>query len=565
MSSRKVQTLCVVDNDYDFFAQFQEQLQKDVAFGGVTCVPLLYASTISDEEMVRQILTCSPSPDLVLMDIVLKEMHGNSQLLHGLVLARELRAARPELPIAFITKHCEKEYLPVVVYASLEDVDGVFLKQYLLRNPEFCRYLALSSEDLGKLLAKAVENREVKLAQGALKADASRRERSWEMICKRLRPDARATAQMNEIGPEVVRGLFEQLFPPQVFADVYTTYFRPGFSGAYLFRVDAVNVAPPNDLLKFLVKVSRDRRSVAEAERCAVAAKCLPSVHTIPITHGAVTFGAASGFAMRLAEDVAPLRHVLVKSDEKAAIAALNRSFDALGNLYAVQAARNGRLWNEVFRISDSRWLSIEAVLADLEEVLKDLGLADVRERVGAFVGARGAGVEQLTRVSVAQWSQVHGDLHAQNVLIRSDGTPQIIDWANFSEGGVPAQDFGKLEMDLWMFVLGCCGVERYSFGRLGEWSALWRECGEAAVEGRAIVAPGVSDQERAMAALVGAVRGRYSSVVSKGVTSEGYFLALAYQALLHLSYPDVPAVKKVLAITILDWIVAELRRGGLH
>ncbi|GAH59604.1 unnamed protein product, partial [marine sediment metagenome] len=189
---------------------------------------------------------------VILVDIVILELKRAPLDVTGIYVARALRQKFPDALIYAITGHVLESEIWVLSEASLEDVDGVMAKQYLTGQ--------FSAKSLQAMLAKGEEKRATRRAAYRIfsldNVELHKLRSSFSIV------DMRIQNQIQEISQPVFYSLLSQLFPN---GQGIISYVRPGFSGAFLFKV-CVKIKPrgrsPTKPKWWIIKVDRNLKKI---------------------------------------------------------------------------------------------------------------------------------------------------------------------------------------------------------------------------------------------------------------------------------------------------------------
>lgn len=151
----------------------------------------------------------------------------------------------------------------------------------------------------------------------------------------------------------------------------------------------------------------------------------------------------------------------------------------------------------------------------------------------------------------------MHGDLNADNILIRHDGELAFIDFASRHQSHV-AKDFAKLERDLVFKAVDAGTREFYDWARVPYWERflflLDKSAFFAPTPDQENVAAELGDPAKLILALRTEIR-----KISHATREEEYLCGLLHYSMLALAHPEVSLQKKTFGIRYICAILDQL------
>ncbi len=303
-------TIVIVDTDKSFLDQLNKKLREEVITDKFTLQWVVPDTTLEPPGLVRNCLSEIDSAIFgegsvigVFVDIVIMEGHRKLDST-GINIASELRNVHPSLPIFSITgKYSDEESeTDLISEASLEDVDGVLLKSYLVgKSFSTKRLLAIFERARVKRMkycGPSVTVHAIDIpadVKGAYNLDSL---------------DPRVESEINEIGPVVFWSLVKKLLPG---AEGTVSFVKPGRSGDSVFRVYAKFKElglPATRPKSWIIKVSSHIEGLEQELRnySELAKTPLPrSFYPKSLAPELAKVGSYAGFAIELEEGTSSL------------------------------------------------------------------------------------------------------------------------------------------------------------------------------------------------------------------------------------------------------------------
>lgn len=497
----------------------------------------------------------------IMVDVVIFES-GAEVDLTGTRIVEKIRTEFPSLPIFLVTKHIQAtrekafQYLPIVVWSSLEDVDGVLIKQYLAGEKEYTSLIPFRGEDFQRIIDKARRKRDAYAAGSILALSDKTEDQDFEELEGFFSFDKRAKLEIRKIRSGVFKHLIAQLFPGERGT---ISYFRPGFSGSYLFRVN-LNSEPTKC---WIMKLNETDKIVRELGNYKEIRNVLDEQNYPDVVGESATYGKWGAFAVEIQDATITLADYLAlrQSEKKLYIGV--KLAEILKRMYGKQERRSSHLWKDHCELSPTIYLKIRALLEDQESILERYCGKDKVDTVMSFVNTQGESKSIIyEKVHWVRTARIHGDFNARNVLLDTDrGRIVPIDYANYGEGHVP-KDIAKLEADCVFSVLDASSHRFYDWGRIDEWKVVLDLVDINSVFNHRHRIAIRDEKIRRIYCFVKELRKGLKEIVCPSATADEYLKILLYYSLHYIGYPDISIQKKVFLIEWCYQIITHLENS---
>jgi aminoglycoside phosphotransferase (APT) family kinase protein len=562
----KLAVFIIVDTDFLFGQLFEQNLKAwQVAIALETIVPICTLpakSLVSD--VLKKVKERHPNPDDIAAIFVDLVVHGGENLYGagdkpasydtmGIQIALMLRTEFPQTPIFIVTERTSNSSeLSLMSEASLEDVDGVFAKNFLTGK-------GFSSERLDLILGKAL----IKRQRRTPIADNSRVHAAPAAHAVPPSIDiagSRATFEIatDECGPQLWDLLSTLLGEGSKRIEV----LQPGRSGAAVFKITVKHTMHDTGLRtepkNWIVKMAHDRALIErEIKNYSLlkATKLHRSAYPQLLADAPSSADGLWGIALSFEGEASTLRDYLknVETDSDAERIAKCLT-DALQKLYSTDPISEPGLWSHYWTNAGAQRAKLTNLLKDMESIAAERGLLAEHQAVCNFVQTNGESCPAISLRNVDQFETrwIHGDLNSGNVLVSAPPSNNIIliDFASAGKGHV-VKDFAKLERDVYFRVID------------GEWTSgssdwermeIWKRLVLIAASKSVLANEHLTLNERAVLAFIRELRSGLVTVDSK-ITIREYLVGLVFYSLTALLIPETSLQKKMFGI----WYVSEL------
>jgi hypothetical protein len=550
-------TILIIDTDVSFLDRLNKKLDEDGITDRYKLHLVIPDTTLEVPDLVQACLK-SVSNSLfneenvigIFVDIVIIEGGGRSLDSTGIKIAAQLRRAYPSLPILNITgKYSDEESdTDIISEATLEDLDGVLLKSYLVGKHFSAKRLRLIFEK-----ARLRRSRVQEISLSPPSNDVPREVQSAFNISAN---DPRVTSEINQVGPIEFWSVLKRLLPT---AEGSLSFMQPGRSGALVFRVYAKFIQDsrsPTRPKTWIVKVSSQ---VADIERelsnyREMAKTPLPRAFYPKVLNDSfVTVGSLAGFVLELEDGALSLAEGFADLSELDVQSVSSGISRFVGDTYGDAQKRILRIWSRFYALDDNATLRISLILQRHRKLFEEFDKAKF-DRVLGFVRSGGVTAESLmSHEQETDLRTVHGDFNAGNLLITTTNQLVIIDFSSRRQDHV-ARDIAKLERDIIFRVCDGPIQHYYDWSKMDQWQifSLFNQRGE--VFTKEIPDPVPLELKKSIS-FIQELR-RIIKAESPQLTETEYLMALLHYSLLALGHPDISLQKKVLAISYIDNIL---------
>jgi len=573
MSGKKI--IAVVDNDTEFIGKFKNTL-KNLDLSN-KYEPELFQINVEEDisKCIENLKKSKKSLAVIMIDIVIFEMGAPSRLLEVVKIFEEIRRELPNFPIFFITRHIKEEYLPLICWCSLEDIDGILIKQYLYlpekdrptsEEDRFHKYIPLTKNDIATIFREAKRKRDTYLTASILSIPKNIEEENYEIIKEVLHPDERSVLQINEIGCTIFIHLIDELFGEQTSrsGNVTISYFRPGFSGSYLFRID---VYMSGEEKTYLMKINNDEKIKREFDNYNKISGLLSSQNYPSIPTDYVTYGKWGAFCMELQKEMITLPDYLCERKLEEAHMAITNLEKALSQLYRNKYKQPLRLWKEHYQFSSKIYLQLLAFFEDKKTLLHNFMGEDEIKKLEKFVFTQGGDLSHIyEKIYPIYVGNIHGDLNARNVLVQPESHQIIlIDYANMEETGHITRDIAKLEADLIFSVLHSNNNKFYDWNSIEIWKSLLDLLDlENIFDFNFKITTSDTEIEKVSKFIV-SLRKSLKEDIYPNLGVGEYLNSLLYYSFHYLVYQDISIQKKVFGTKWLSQIITKLENASAN
>jgi hypothetical protein len=558
--------IAIIDYEDEFKDKFSQTLQ-DLSLSDKYEIRLIKPTSLMlEEQMVNQCISelrkFKKSLMAIMIDIVLFEL-GNLIDLTGIKIVKNVREEFPKLPIFLVTKHIHGpeafQYLPILVWGSLEDVDGVLIKQYLCNVKQYTESIPFSKEDFEKIINKATKKRNAYSTSSILLLRKDAEEKSFKELEKLFELDIRSTLQIKEIGSTVFKHLIVELFPGKRGT---ISYFRPGFSGSYLFKIDISSELPNS----WVVKLNETEKIQREVNNYKKVEKIMDKESYPCSVKESVNYGKWGAFAVALEREVITLFDYLNSSKSEREFDITEEIANILKKLYGEQKKISTHLWKEHYTFSPKTYLGMRAFFEEQERLLEEHCGRDKVNLTRSFVDSKGTSEGKIyEKVHWIYTGNIHGDLNTRNILL-NPGFERIvlIDYANYGVGHV-VKDTAKLEADCIFSVLDGKSDKFYDWNRINEWKALFDLLKiESIFNSRHQI--DIKDVEiKRIYNFVKNLRKVLKKSICPSVEADEHLKSLLYYSFHYLTYPDISIQKKVFALEWIYEIITQLKNAQVE
>lgn len=553
-----LQKLIVIDTEQGFIAKFRMRLGDEDLTEAYEVVPLVPDVTLSFPEMlsrsvadIQDLIASGAVVAAVFVDIVLVEGSGANIDTSGIELAKKLRASQSDLLIYNITsRYFGEAEADALSEATLQDIDGVFIKTYLTGH-------AFSRRRLRTILDKGRSKRRVvHYAPSPVfcETDTGRKAR---LTFGEQYLDPRVLQQVREIGEKEFWELLGQLMPDVQSAGV--TYMKPGRSGAYVFKIFAKHEVDgiATNAKPWLVKTSRDPASLgseAATYRQILRTRLNKARYPQLLTPEPTYLGTIGGLAMELQEDALLLADYLCEPGrtEDDARALATRIGTALTDLYGNTIRRVSFVWREHYNLDEKLREAILAFLQDQEALIVWRTSEASFQLAKAFVAnVRSAAPHVYDCQEEIDLGFIHGDLNAGNVLITREGMPIFIDFAASCQGHI-IKDLAKIERDAFFRLMSHGSPEYYDWPQQG----LVQRLAHATGPTTNVEVTTVARSARVVFEFAKTVREQALRSLKGSATSAQYYLALLHYVATAIANEALPIPRRVAGVEYLVALV---------
>lgn len=567
---RKKKIIAVVDNDTEFVQKFSNTLKKlnlsnkfDIKLFGIN-VEEDIPKCIQNLKQVKGLLVA------IMIDIVIFEMAETSELLAVVEIFEKIRREFPNLPIFFVTKHIKEEYLPLICWCSLKDIDGILIKQYLYlpekdkpigKEDKFHEYIPLTKNDIEKIFQEAKRKRDAYVTASILSINKNVEEENYKIIRELLHPDERSALQIKDIGSTTFIHLIDELFGEQASRSGYITisYFRPGFSGSYLFRID---VGIGKKKKPYLMKVNNDEKIKIEFDNYEKVHKILSPENYPQPTENYVNYGKWGAFGIDIQQKMITLSDYLCLGELEGNHNMITNLGKVLSQLYKNTSGIPTRLWKEYYQFSSKINLQLLAFFEDKKTLLQEFIEKEKIEELENFVFTNGKNLRSNYENKYTIYvGNIHGDLNARNVLVYPESKQIVlIDYANMDVMGHLTRDIAKLETDLIFSVLHSNSKKFYDWSSIAIWEAVLNLLDLKNIFNFNFkITTSDTEIEKISNFIVG-LRKSLKEDIYPHLSAGEYLNSLLYYSFHYLVYPDISIQKKVFGTKWLSQIITQLK-----
>jgi hypothetical protein len=541
-------TIIVIDTDVAFTARFnkkllEEELQEAYQIRSFSPDTTLSSDKLTDDcaHEVQKIVAEGLDVIGIFVDIVIIEVGGPLDVT-GINIASKLREVYPNLPIFNITGKYVADDAEIISQATLEDVDGVLAKNYLIGD-------SFSAKRLKTIFRKASQKRQKYRGQVPSQVAAEipevlRNAYSTDSL------DQRVKKQVDDIGAREFWTLLDRLLPN---ASGIVSYMAPGRSGAYVFRVTAKfndEGKSPTRPKAWIVKVSnkpeileKEIENYQEMLKTPLGREFYPKLfNTEPIRVESLT-----GIAIELQENADSLLVSFNELPDKALGKIATSISQVLESTYGDSLKKVSNLWNEFFALNNEATQAVLECMEQHETVFNLAGAADF-SRVYDFLRTDGFTESGLIKFQTEVDSRtIHGDFNCRNLLVDNVGQLIIIDFFSRHQDHV-AKDIAKLERDTVLRIFDRASLNEHSWERIPVWRNFSLLFDEAAVFFSENLIKTADPQLQKFHVFIQSLRASIKNV-SPQIKEKEYLCALLHYYLLGIAHPEISLQKKAFAI----------------
>lgn len=550
-SGRK--TIIVIDTETGFFERFDKKLDEQLLKSTFQLLPHIPNTTISYEDIENDCVTKvsetlkTSEISAILVDIVLIE-EGLDKT--GIKLAESLKKKFPSLPIFNITSRISHDSeFSLISESSTTCADGVFIKPYLTSKyfsgekllfyiQNACRRKACFLNDVKEITANSVPS-------GVLDRYGS----------NHLAPSV--LLAIKSIGEAAFWNILDQLLPK---SQGTIHEMTPGRSGAIVFKIyskfEAIGGGSTSEkgwLLKLDKKISSLQNEVEKHKELlkSVNRKYFPQlVASEPVVHGNV-----AGIAIELEDNVETFLQKCNRFTSKQTEKFYSELENALNQLYGDNIRKRVHLWKEFYGISEIGRFRILAFLQENDGILRKKGSKRAVQRVSSII--QESPIDKKVK-SLLEYSleidirRIHGDLNGNNILVKSDGSPILIDFSNLKNSHVCA-DLCKTERDITMRA-GYVDPEYYDWNIFEDAKAILTSYRRGQIFN---FNDDIAVQGSIQKSIRMIYRNRYAlKQISPNLKEQELASGLIHYMLLGLLHRDISIQKKVLAVLAIDQLL---------
>jgi hypothetical protein len=539
-------TIIVIDNDDTFKDRFNYKLKEEDIQDQYKIYPLTPVTTVGQEQLianclgrVQDIISTEANVIGIFVDIVIIESGGTLDVT-GIMIAAKLRESYPNLPIFNITgKDTETD---IISQATLEDVDGVLIKNFL-EGKSFSAKRLKTIFKMAALKRLKYKNADTVRAHVELPEEIKKAFNTETL-------DPRVKRQIEEIGAGEFWTLLSKLLPN---ANGVVSYMRPGKSGAYVFRVTAKISEEGRSATRpkgWIVKVA-DRPELLEREIQNYQEMTLTPLPRsfYPKLFGStpVRVGGLAGMAVELEESSNSLLSAFADLSEEGLKKIAGAVSRILADTYGDPVKKWSNVWNEYFRLDSGAAQKILASLEQHETIFKRAA-GDWYRRVFNFVNTGGSTEGNLMGLEgEVDLRTIHGDFNSRNLLVDSEGHLVLIDFFSRRQDHV-AKDIAKLERDVVFRVMDASSLEEHSWERITAWRSFLSLNKKGGVFSNQITADIEDPHVRKCATFIAELRASLK-IASPQIKEEEYLCALLHYSLFALAHSEISVHKKAFAI----------------
>ena len=558
----KKEIIAIIDGETRFMDKFEEVLNEEFSFGGKFSIKKILFKA-ADTKTKRYNVELSNIEDrlaLIMVDVVTWEeralkSNATIDLNTTRTIVRDLREKFPDKPIIMVTKYIRDAFLPALSWMSLEDVDGVFAKQYLEKDPEVTKIINFDKKSLIDIIERTTTKRSSYI-NPSFKYMGE--ENSKKIIEELFQPDSRSELQIENIGFTVFKNLMERLFlkkiEPNSKKKWVVSYYRQGFSGCYLFKVNG------GEKRSWVMKVGDIKKIRTEVKNYSILKNLkknsiIPENFTEPVQYR--NFGA---FLIELKEGYQVLKQYYLQNEVKQNI--FDNLKGVLKSLYQDTQKENFvRIWKEYYKFKGQTVLKINSFFDNIKKtkwITEKFIPQEKIDKLKDFVKTQGATKEFSERLKNAKIAHIHRDLNATNVLIRpSDYKIVLIDFANYREDHI-VKDIAKLETDMIFSVLDSDSENFYSLDRISVWEALFTLFKIGKLFDKKTELSSKDSEIVKIFNFIHNLRMVLQEIYPE-INDLEYAAALLYYSFHYLTYPDISIQKKIFGTMLLIKIIDQL------
>lgn len=552
-------TILVIDTDAGFPARLNNNLVDEEIDDQYKVEPLAPDTTLHPaalvDDCVAKAMSFVSSGDVaaIFVDVVVYESGGGPIDHTGIRLAKELRSHLPRTPIFNVTgKGIDLELADILSEATLEDVDGVFIKTFIDGK-------SFSEGRLKKIMTRANAKRARYRAGGPKVTAAPIPEAARERFGA-ADLEERIKSQIQEIGQSDFWGLLLKLLPE---AEGRLSFTKPGRSGAYVMRARTKFRSVGHSYSRpkgWIIKIARDWGLLqAELKNYKEMIKTpLPrAFYPKPLQDEPIVVGEIAGFAIELEEDA----ETLMEDFEGLTDEAITRVANGIGRVMIdtygdASSNKIGKVWREYFMLNEHAKAAAEMFFEENEAILGEM--ADPRWKdVRAFVQTNGKTHDRIWSLEgEVDRRVIHGDFNSRNILTKNDGQLIIIDFSARRLDHV-AKDTAKLERDVMLRIFDGLSANYHDWRRLEIWNDFSLTVKKGSVFSTG-TAGGWNADVRKCVDFIYSIRGSVKAI-SHGLREEDYLCSLLHYTLLGLAHPEMSIQKKVFAVKFVADVLESL------
>jgi len=540
--------LVIIDTETGFVDRFQENLEVN-DINDYQIVKIIPNTRLDPSERIRkckeelQQFLNTDEVAAVFIDIVVVETGEEDT--SGIKIATELKKQYAGLPIFNVTsKHSNPFERDAISQASLEKIDGVFIKSYLDEK-------TFSESRLKQILRKAREKREYQNQEFVLPIDIRIPEgidAAFSIV------DPRVKHQIDEIGANVFWTLVSKL---QSGASGTISYMRPGRSGAYVFRWFANT---PTTLPKsWVLKVSKNPDSLQTELDNYIKLRNTPFPKTrFPqiMSEEVIKVGKFGAIMIELEAEAETLKNTFQKLDSANIGAVLNGINEFFVSTYGDPVRNPFHVW-QFYDLNEPLINEILGVMSSFKDVYESLFDKNEFSNVFSFVKKEGELFQKINSYETnVDQRTIHGDFNAGNILVKPNGEIIVIDFSLRDKNHV-VKDVAKLERDIVFRIYDADSYLNFDWSRLEHWEnfSLLHENNDFFEE----QFKAVKNQPQLNNAMM-FIKGLRKSLknISNTTTKQEYLCSLLRYSFLAIIHPDFSFQKRIFAVKYINSILSQ-------
>jgi len=555
--------IAIIDGDEQFKIGFEEVLE-DLYLKEefrIEATIINDKEQLSSKKYIDELKKVADSLALVMIDIVIFESkvfgsNAEVDLNSCKEIIENVRIEFPDIPIIMITRFIENKYLPALSWLSLEDVDGVFIKQYLQypNDENYNKIFPLDKKSIKDIVERAQSKRAVYRA--SYKPNSDIEEASKKMVTTVFKPCYKSELQIEDIGFTVFKHLMDKLFylntavPPM---DRRVLYFRPGFSGCYLFRVNEYGSSNKS----WIMKIGEIKKIEAEVNNYKEVIKYLPQENLPANIKSPVSYGNLAAFAVELKEESQTFRDYYPNNPLNDNI--FTNLEKVLRSLYRNSQEESVRLWEDYYQFKNQVILKLDSFFEREKKLIRMYFNENEFKELEDFPRLQGKNkknfYEKLVLITVAK---IHGDFNATNILINpNDQNIVLIDFANYKPDHI-ARDIAKLETDMIFSVLDSNSEKFYSWERIADWETLLSLFEIEKFFDNKAISSSKDEEIIKLFTFICNLRKVLKKIYPE-INNLEYSASLLYYSFHYLIYPDISIHKKIFALKLILKIMNKL------